>query len=62
MDPYYSVIIPYVSDEHRTIWHPTEITGPLSSLSRGVFKTQSQAIQWGKDNLKGNPYTIVLVK
>lgn len=66
---YFTCMIPAVpSDKHpgelhegRTPWHPTELTGKWSILSRGAFPTVTDAIEWARAKLNGLPYTIVRV-
>lgn len=55
---YFTLSIPWVPDKYATKWHPTEPAGPSSVLTRGAFDTKAEAIDWGKDNLKGTPYQI----
>ena len=42
---HYTVIIPYAA-QNATEWHPTERTGPFSTLQRGAFRTQEEAYAW----------------
>lgn len=58
MMTYYSVEIPWVSPAFATEWHPTEPTGPFSTLVRGFFPTPELAIRWAKQHLNGTPYTV----
>lgn len=62
MDPYYTIIVPYVSPKHATKWHPTESWGPFSKLCRGNFPDEDKAIEWAQTHLNGTPYTIKLIK
>jgi hypothetical protein len=55
---YYSVLIPWVPVKYQTQWHPTEATGPFSTLCRGVFSTPEEAIEWAKKHLNGTPYSV----
>jgi hypothetical protein len=55
---YWTLVVPYVAPQFATEWHPTEATGPLSTLTRGAFASLDEAIQWGRDHLKGTPYTV----
>lgn len=56
---YYTVCIPWVAPEIRTMWHPTDSEGLLSTLTRGCFDTPKMAYEWAKENLNGTPYTIL---
>lgn len=64
--PYYTIVIPFVPrgawEDLATKWHPTEETGPMSTLTRGAFKTWGEAYVWARENLNGTPYTIKLIK
>lgn len=55
---YFTVLVPPAKPGHETEWHAT--TGPMAgkTLSRGAFKTKAEAVQWAKDHLAGNPYTV----
>ncbi len=55
-DPYYTLIIPPVPGEHRTMWHPDNEQS--EALSRGAFPSPSAAITWARDRLGGTPYSI----
>ncbi len=57
-DPYYTVVIPYAPPERATQWHPTESTGPFSTLTRGAFKTKAEAHAWAKKHLGGTSYSV----
>ena len=61
MEPYFTILVPFVGRKHRTEWHPTDDTGPFSTLTRGNFKSIDDAIAWGQAKLNGTPYTIALV-
>jgi hypothetical protein len=54
--PYYTVIIPPVPVAYATEWHAPDMT-----LSRGSFKTESEAIDWAAKRLLGAPYSIRLI-
>lgn len=54
---YYSVHIPW--SDKPTAWHPTEKTGPFSVQPCGVFETQELAHEWAKEQLDGQPYSVV---
>jgi hypothetical protein len=56
---YYTVIIPW--SEHATRWHPEQPYGPMSKLSRGAFRTQSEAHGWARDNLEEQPYSVKFI-
>ncbi len=63
MNPYYTIVVPYVAPEFATEWHPTqpgdEIPGaPFHVLTRGAFSTEREAILWAQDKLNGTPYSI----
>lgn len=62
MEPYFTLVIPYVALSVRTEWHPTEPTGPFKTLTRGNFKTELEAIEWAQKKLNGTPYTVQLVQ
>ena len=53
---YWTVVIPY--SKRPTKWHPTEKTGPFSTLTRGAFPSPQQAEDWARRNLAGQPYRI----
>ena len=55
---YFTILVPWVAPEFRTEWHPTEKTGPFAVLSRGAFKTEDEAVRWGRAKLGGNPYSV----
>lgn len=61
MEPYFTIVIPYVPAEFATMWHPTEDTGPFAKLTRGNFKTVGEAITWAQKKLNGTPYEIKLI-
>ncbi len=46
----FHVSIPFAR-RGTTEWHPTERTGPFSTLARGEFDTQSQAHAWARKHL-----------
>lgn len=58
--PYFTVIIPY-TEIGMTEWHPNTPEGPFSTLSRGAFLTEAEAITWATDRLNGQPYSIRFV-
>jgi hypothetical protein len=62
MEPYYTIVLPYVAARFATQWHPTEATGPLSTLTRGAFPTEADALVWAQTRLNGTPYSIRLIK
>ncbi len=53
---YFTCIVPFVPAPFRTEWHPSEKEGPFNPLSRGAFRTEAEALQWGKEHLNGMPY------
>lgn len=59
---YFTVVIPWVPREFQTEFHPTEQTGPFSTLTRGAFGTYAEAITWGRHSLAGTPYGVREVK
>lgn len=59
MCPYWTVIVPWIGPEYRTVWHPTDPT--FAPLTRGAFKTEAEAIEWGKAHLRGTPYSLLLI-
>jgi len=61
MESYWTVIIPYVKRELATVWHPTDSAGPFSTLTRGSFKTEEEAVRWAREKLAGTPYSTRLV-
>jgi hypothetical protein len=61
MEPYFTILVPFVPYKLATEWHPTESTGAFKVLTRGNFKTIEDAIAWGKAKLEGTPYSIALV-
>lgn len=54
----YTLLVPYVPAEFATAWHPTEPTGPFATLNRGAFDTAADAIRWGREHLRGTPYSV----
>lgn len=58
---YFVLHVPYVGYPNRTQWHPTQSDGPFAVLCRGTFKTERDAIEWGRANLNGTPYTLSYV-
>lgn len=57
MKPYYSVVIAY-TETNRTIWHPTDKSGPFSVLTRGVFDTIEAAHEWALDRIPNTEYSV----
>lgn len=58
---HYTIRIPYAENESGyppTPWHPTDRTGPFSSLLRGDFSMVQDAYRWARENLAGYPYSI----
>jgi hypothetical protein len=53
---YWTVLVPYVPAEVRTVWHPTQSDGPFAVLSRGYHGSELSAIRWAAEHLKGTPY------
>ena len=45
--PYYTVIVGHGPTE----WHATEKSGPFSKLSRGAFRSASEARAWARKHL-----------
>jgi hypothetical protein len=62
MEPYYTIFVPFVSREFATEWHPTESEGPFKVLTRGAFKTHDEAVSWGREKLRGTPYTVTRIE
>lgn len=58
--PYYTVRIPY-TETARTKWHPTERSGPFSTLSRGVFSTKEEAHAWASKHLGNTRHSVLRV-
>jgi hypothetical protein len=58
--PYYTVRIPYTV-AGQTQWHPTEATGPFSTLVRGCHRTLDAALTWAREHLGATAYSVVLV-
>lgn len=54
---YYSLSIPYTS-KNATVWHPTSSHGPFNVLSRGCFRTESEAHAWADRNIPGHEYSL----
>lgn len=62
LDPYYTVVVPYVPTRFQTEWHARDSDPPgLRTLTRGSFGTQEEAIIWGRDHLNGMPYEVRLI-
>lgn len=57
MGEYWTVVIPYTA-HGATEWHPTEATGPFSKLSRGAFKTRTEARAWARRHLGRTKFTL----
>ncbi len=54
---YFTVLIPYEPRlDRRTDWHPTESVGPFATLTRGAFRTASEAVAWARRNLGQTRY------
>jgi chorismate mutase len=58
-EPYFAILIPWVPEDERTEWHPTEQFGQWSVLTRGAFATAKEARQWAREHLNGNPYRVI---
>ena len=56
---YYTVVIPYSNTP--SLWHPTDKTGPFSTLTRGAFDSMPAAIEWADSRLNNQPYTIEVI-
>ncbi|MDC0720661.1 hypothetical protein [Nannocystis bainbridge] len=54
---YYTVVIPYTKTG-RTMWHPTEASGPFSVLTRGMFRTPGEATEWARKHLGRTDYEV----
>jgi hypothetical protein len=61
MQPYYTVVIPWVPFPYATKWHPTD-QGSFNPLTRGAFETLGEAIEWARAHLNGAPYMVRLVE
>ena len=59
MEPYFTVVIPWVPYEYRTTFHPVFEDAP--PLTRGRFSTWTDALVWAKEKLDGTPYQIKVV-
>lgn len=57
---YFTVVIPFEKDPHkRTVWHPTDMTGPFAVLTRGAFTLARNAHAWALTHLGHNAtYTV----
>ena len=55
-EPYFSVLVPW--SDTPTRWHPTDRVGPFSTLSRGAFKSRSEALAWAREKLEGQPFEL----
>lgn len=56
---YWSIILPYRSlSEGATKWHPTEKSGPFSTMTRGCFASKAKAYEWAKENIPGHTFTL----
>ena len=53
---YYTILIPW--SDRPTQWHPTEKSGPFSTLSRGAFKNKADARAWAEKSGIGQSYRI----
>ena len=62
MQPYFTVVIPWVPAPYRTDWHPSDEHGPFNPLTRGAFETIGAAIEWARAHLNGAPYMVRLVE
>lgn len=54
---YFTVVIPYTTTG-RTVWHPTEASGPFSVLTRGMFRTPAEASEWARKHLGRTDYEV----
>lgn len=61
---YFTIRIGVVPAEVSTKWHPdpNERDPNFLKLTRGVFSSIPEAIEWARSNLNGCPYEIVLIK
>ena len=57
MNDYFTIAIPY-TPTGRTLWHPTEPSGPFAVQSRGAFATESEARDWAERELGDTTYAI----
>lgn len=55
---YYTVLIRWAEPKKRTKWHPTEKTGPFSTLTRGAFPSEKKAHDWAKKTLGDSSYEV----
>lgn len=53
---YFSCVVPYCASA-LTEWHG-DPEGSFSTLTRGAFKTEADAVAWARANLNGAPYSI----
>lgn len=51
MKSYFTVAFSYVAPQWQTLWHPTDKDGPFSTLTRGAFQTELEALQWVDKNV-----------
>ncbi len=61
MTTYWTVRIPY-QVAGQTKWHPTEETGPFSTLTRGAFRTRDEACEWASRALGPGQWEAIEVK
>lgn len=54
---YFTVVIPY-AEGIPSRYHPTDRTGPFSTLTRGAFQCVSDAYRWAHMHLNGAPYKV----
>lgn len=56
LETYYTVVIPWIPlDAGATVWH-SHIEG--ETLTRGAFRTLTQAVEWARGKLAGAPYSV----
>ena len=58
MEPYFTVVIPWVAPRFATKWHPSEREGAFSTLTRGNFASEDLAIEWASARLNGTLYSV----
>jgi hypothetical protein len=54
---YWSILLSYVS-RGATKWHPTEKSGPLSTITRGSFASKAKAYEWAMANIPGHTFAL----
>ena len=53
---HWTCVVPWTDSPAKTEWHPTD--RKFAPLSRGSFKSQEDAEEWGRTRLAGFPFSV----